>query len=113
MRKVSLIAGFSLLMLLAAAPTAEAGSRFVFSLGIGAPVYMPYGYYPPYPAYPVVYPRYYYSPYYPAPTVTFYGGVRYGHRVYRRHYADRGYYRGHVPRGHAYGHYKQRRYRKY
>jgi len=112
MRKLSLIAGFSLLILLAATPTAEAGSRFAFSFGIGAPVYAPYAYYPAYPPYPVAYPPYYYySPYYPAPVVTFYGGARYGYRVYGRNYPMRGYYRGHVPPGHAYGRYRSRPYR--
>jgi len=107
MKKVSLLAGFSLFMLLAAPHAAEARGRFVFSFGIGAPVVVPYGYYAPYPAYYPPYPAYY-APYYyyPGPVVSYYGGY-YGPRVYRavpRH----GYYMRHVPRGHAYGRYAPR-----
>ncbi len=105
MKKLSLLAGFALFMFLAVPHAAEARGRFVFSFGIGGPVYVPYGYYAPYPVYYPPYPAYY-SPYYyyPGPVVRFYGGY-YGPRMYRGgHY---GYYR-HVPPGHAYGRYYSR-----
>ncbi len=112
MKKLSLVAGVVLLIFLAAPHAAEAGSRFVFSFGIGAPVVVPYGYYGPYPSYyyyppyPAYYAPYYYSPYYAGSYFGAYGGY-YGPRVYRR-YPRYGYYRGHVPPGHAYGHYAVR-----
>ncbi len=109
MKKFSLLAGFSLFMLLALPHAAEARGRFVFSFGIGRPVYVPYGYYAPYPAYnyyppyPVYYAPYYSYYYYPGPVVRYYGGY-YGPRVYRG-VGRYGYFRGHVPPGHAYGRY--------
>ncbi len=118
MRKISLLAGFSLLMLLGAAQRAEARGRFVFSMGIGAPAYAPYGYYAPYPGYYPPYPGEYppyssYGPYYyPAPAVTIYGGSYYGHQAYRRDYPRYGYYSRYVPAGRAYGHYAPRQNRR-
>ena len=116
MRKLSLIAGFALLMFFGVAHTAEARGRFVVSFGIGAPVYMTYGYYradPYYLPYPVAPAPYYYAPYYyPVPSVTFYGGSYYNFRVYNRYYPRYGYGRRYMPPGRAYGHYTPRQYRR-
>lgn len=118
MRKLSLITGFSLLMFFGVAHSAEARGRFVVSLGFGAPVYVPYGYYPAdpyYPPYPVAPAPYYYAPYYyPVPAVTYYGGSYYSPRVYSRYYPryGYGYGRGYMQPGRAYGHYTPRQYRR-
>ncbi len=113
MKKLSLLAGFLVIIFLAVPQPAQAGSRFVFSFGIGAPVYAPYPYYVPYPAY--YYPPYpaYYAPYpyYAGPVVGYYGGYYRSHGYYgsRGYYRPHNYYRGHVPRGRAYGYYSHGR----
>lgn len=113
-KRIILIAGFSIVMLLASALTAEARGRFFFgfSFGSGGGCCRPYGYPAYYPGYygyypgPFAYQTYSYPGYYAAPVVSYYYAPYRPYRVYRtyrplyRHegrvysdYAPRRYYR--------------------
>ncbi len=95
MKKAAVIAGLFLALFLGSMVTAQAGTRFSFSIGVGPVVPYDYYYYPAYP--PYYYSDYYAYPYYypyyrtyVVPQYYSYGG----YRSYDRYYRDRDRWNG-------------------